>query len=59
MSPQGAALLGVLLLGLAYISVSLAIDNGSIWLYIVTLVVCVYAFRQFVFAGRIWTARNK
>ena len=57
--PAGAALLGLLLLGLTYLCISLAIDSGNLWLYIVTLVVLVYALRQFVYAGRMWAIRNK
>lgn len=51
--------MGLLLLGLTYLCISLAIDSGNLWLYIVTLVVLVYALRQFVYAGRMWAIRNK
>ncbi len=37
-SPKGRIFFAVMYLGLAYVFVSLAIDSGSIWLYILTFV---------------------
>jgi hypothetical protein len=44
----GYAVFGLVELALAYATASWAVDNGSLWLWILTLVLVVGALRNFV-----------